>query len=292
MSVSRALRGLPGVSVETRAHVLNVASELGYHTNELARILRTGATSGLVGLVVTNLANPFYSQLATGVEDTIKEHGLQVILGNTNEDSDRERQLFADLMERRVDGIVVVPAATTDRSHYAAAARVVPLVFAARPPLGIAADSVLVDDVGGARQATEALLAAGHRRIGFIGNPPRVFTGGQRFKGYASALAAAGIDVSPSLVSRVSTTVAAATHATARMLNESSPPSALFTANNQLTLGALLAVRGRERPPSWPVSTTSSSPHFCDGRPYWCVMTPGKSVDAQAGCCWPGSEQA
>ena len=174
MTVSRSLHDDPRVSDSTRRRVLAAVDELGYRRNELARNLRLGRTSGLVGLVVTNLANPFYSQLALGVEAVAGEHSLKVVLGNTGEDLERERRLIEELAARRVDGMIVVPAGS-DHSHLSSA-RVgrIPIVLGARPPSKLELDCVLVDDFNGAREATARLIAKSARRVGFLGlRPPR-----------------------------------------------------------------------------------------------------------------------
>lgn len=171
MTVSRVLRDDPKVLPETAARVRAAVAELGYHRNEMARSLRLGSSTGLVGLVVTNLANPFYSRLALGVDAVVAGHGLKTVIGNTGHDLDSERGLVADLIARRVDGIVVVPADDDQRHLAAAADKGVPIVVASRPPNGFSADCVLVDDYGGSRTATRQLLDAGHRRIGFLGSP-------------------------------------------------------------------------------------------------------------------------
>ncbi|MFF3645241.1 LacI family DNA-binding transcriptional regulator [Streptomyces sp. NPDC002564] len=243
MTASRVLRDDPQVLPATRARVRAAAAALGYRPNEVARSLRLGRGAGLVGLVVTNLANPFYSRLALGVDSVVAEHGLKTVIGNTGQDPDAERDLTADLLARRVDGIIAVPAGADQRHLAAAAAGGVPVVLASRPPEGFAADCVLVDDFGGARDATARLLARGHRRIGFLGSPPAVHTGAERLRGYAAALARAGLGVDPRYVRRGQTEPDQATRAAAELLALPDPPTALFCSNNRNTIGAFRALR-------------------------------------------------
>ena len=239
MSASRALRNQEGVSQETREQVLAAARTLGYRPNEIARSLRPGQKTGMIGLVVTNLANPFYSRLALGVESIAATRDMRVLLTNTNEDEQRERDIVHDLAARQVDGIIVVPAGFGHR-HLELG---IPVVLAARPPYGIEADCVLVDDFGGAREATAQLLAQGHRRIGFLGNPPAVYTGAERFRGFCAALQEAGVDLDERHVRRAQQDAASAERATLDLLDLDEPPTAVFAANNRNTIGVLRAIR-------------------------------------------------
>ncbi|MEO3762331.1 LacI family DNA-binding transcriptional regulator [Streptomyces sp. B8F3] len=243
MTVSRVLRDDPKVLPATAARVRAAVAELGYRRNEVARSLRLGSGTGLVGLVVTNLANPFYSRLALGVDAVVAQQGLKAVIGNTGQDPDTERSLVEDLVARRVDGIVAVPAGGDQRHLAAAAAEGVPVVLASRPPVGFAADHVLVDDYGGARAATERLLAAGHRRIGFLGSPPAVYTGTERLRGYAAALAAAGLPADGTYIRQGQQQTAEAARAAAALLALPEPPTALFCSNNRNTIGAFRAIR-------------------------------------------------
>ncbi len=242
MTTSRVLRGLPGVSPAARDAVRQAVETLGYRRNELARNLRLGRTSGLIGLVVTNLANPFYSQMALGVEAVAEEAGFRVVLTNTGEDAQRERRLVDELVARRVDGMIVVPAGA-DHGHLSVRhLGRIPVVLAARPPSKISADCVLVDDFAGAREATISLAATGARRIGFLGIPASAWTGSERYRGFCVALDEAGLVLDERYVRRNQRTVAAAEAAALELLGLEEPPEAVFCANNRNTIGAFRAV--------------------------------------------------
>ncbi|GAA1901216.1 LacI family DNA-binding transcriptional regulator [Streptomyces durmitorensis] len=243
MTASRALRDDSRVLPATRERIRAAAAELGYRPNEVARSLRLGRGTGLVGLVVTNLANPFYSRLALGVDSVIVDDGFKTVIGNTGQDLDSERELVADLVARRVDGIIAVPASADQRHLAAAAADGVPVVLASRPPEGFDADCVLVDDFGGALAATARLITRGHRRIGFLGSPPAVYTGTERLRGYAAALAAHGLPYDERYVRQGQTEPREARRAAAELLALPEPPSALFCSNNRNTIGAFRALR-------------------------------------------------
>lgn len=242
MTVSRVLHEDPRVLPNTRRMVLNAIDELGYRRNELARSLRVGRTTGMVGLVVTNLANPFYSQLALGVESVVAERGLKVVLGNTNDDVDNEMQLVDDLVARRVDGMIVVPAGRKQGHLSPAAVNGTPVVLCARPPIDIAADCVLLDDLGGAKAAVEWLLRAGHTRVGFLG-PPAVWTSAERLTGFRQAMADAGLVVDDRLVKSDQRDVATAERAAAELLALPDAPTAIFCANSRNTIGVYRAKR-------------------------------------------------
>lgn len=149
MTVSRALHDDPRVSLSTRVRVLASVAALGYRRNEVARSFRPGRSSDLLGLVVTHLANPFYAQLALGVESLAAEHGMTMLLGNTAEDPGREKKLVDSLVSRRVSGIIVVPAGSDHGHLRPSGLDGMPVVLAARPPSGADLDCVLVDDFGG-----------------------------------------------------------------------------------------------------------------------------------------------
>jgi LacI family transcriptional regulator len=242
MTASRVLQGSSRVTEAKRQMVFAAAAQLGYRRNELARNLRLGRSTGLVGLVVTNLANPFYSAMALGAEAVAEEHGLKVVLANTGEDVQRERRLVDELTLRRIDGMIVVPAGS-DHSHLGLEnVGGVPVVLAATPPSNLAADCVLVDDFGGARQATARLVADGRKRIGFVGLPAATWTGSERFRGFCVALDEAGLSIDDRYIRRGQRSIETAELACLEVLAMRQPPDALFCANSRNTLGAYRAV--------------------------------------------------
>jgi LacI family transcriptional regulator len=246
MTVSRTLSGGKNVRPELQERVWAAVAELGYRRNENARSLRPGQSSGLIGVAITNLANPYYGEFAIGVEEEASAWGRRILLGNTGEDQDRERQLVADFLGRRVDGLIVVPAAGAPASHLTPEALGgQPLVLASRLAAGVTADAVVLDDVGGAYRATQTLLEAGHRRIGYLGNAASVFTGQRRFEGFANALREASIEPDPALVHRDQQDVGSAVRAMDALLDLPEPPTAVFAANNRNAIGAITAIARR-----------------------------------------------
>ncbi|GIF15006.1 LacI family DNA-binding transcriptional regulator [Actinoplanes teichomyceticus] len=244
-TASRALNGEPYVSRATGRRVREAADELGYRLNGLARELRTGGTSALVGLISGDLANPFYSAVASGVERELRRHGLLLVTVNNDEDAQLERSLAEALLERRVRALLIVPSGDGVIGGHD-----VPLVFLDRPPVDHAADSVLIDNAGGARSAAQHLLAGGHRRIALVADLLRTASQRARIDGFAAAMRAAG---NPEWEPYLRTDVhdaATAERVVGELLAGPEPPTALFTTNNRLTTGALRALRGRARPPA------------------------------------------
>jgi LacI family transcriptional regulator len=243
-TVSRVINGEPGVAVATATRVGDAIAELGFQRNDLARSLRQGRTSSTLGLVIEDVSNPFYSSIAQAVEAAARERGYMLITGSCEEDPERERELVQALLRRRVDALLLVPAS---RDHAYLARELSggpPVVFLDRPPAGIAADCVLLDNLGGARAATEHLLAQGHERIAFVADPDELYTAAERLAGYRAALTAANVPVRDDLV-RLGVHDAGRAETVVRELL-ALRPTALFTANNRLTVGALRALRGAD----------------------------------------------
>jgi LacI family transcriptional regulator len=247
MTVSRTLAGGRNVRPDLQARVMAAVRELGYYRNENARSLRPGQPSGLIGVAITNLANPYYGNFALGVEEVAAEHGRRIILGNTGEDDARERQLVSDFIGRQVDGLILVPASGEAAHLQPERLGDVPLVLASRRVPGLDVDTVLLDDVGGAYRGTISLLDAGHTRIGFLGNRSSVFTGERRYRGYERAMTERGAPIDPSIVARDQQDVDAASRAARAMLDLAEPPTAIFSANNRNTIGALSEIGRRIR---------------------------------------------
>lgn len=248
MTVSRVMHDDPRITDETKKRVRAVVRRLGYLRNDTARNLRMGRGAGAIGLVIGNLANPFYSQLALGVGQVAENHGLTVMLVNTGGGAAREAQLVADLLSRRVEGIVIAPEGG-DQSHLAPGPmRGTPVVCVARPPAGIVADCVLVGDFTGTKQATRLLIERGHTQIGFIGLPPTVWTGAERLRGFKAAMREARLRIDPIYIRYQESDVAAAEKTVRSMLALSEPPTALFAANNRNMIGALRAATSVRNP--------------------------------------------
>lgn len=247
MTVSRVLNGAQGAGPDARKRVEKAIAKLGYRRNENAASLRRGDRTGLVGVIITNIENPYYAQLLLGVEEVMDKAGTRLLVGMSHADPQREERLVADFVSRQVDALIVVPGGG-DASHLEAdEVRQTPIVLASRSAEGVEADSVLIDDVGGARRGVETLIEAGHRRIAFLGNAPSVTTAQRRFEGFAAAHYAAGLSVDPALVSRSCGDSASSRRVLEALLRLESPPTAVFAANNQVTVGIMPPLLQRSR---------------------------------------------
>jgi LacI family transcriptional regulator len=243
MTVSRVLAGGTNVRPQLQARVEQAALELGYRRNEIARSLRPGHKSGLIGVTITNIANPYYAELQRGIEEVAAEAGRRIMVGNSNENPDLERQLVGDFIGRQVEGLIVVPADSAHAAHLSPdALRNTPMVFASRPVPGLDVDTVLVDDIGGAYQATSQMLDEGHRRIAYLGTRTSVLTGQRRLQGYRRAHHDHNVPVYEHLIRTGQQEAAGAERVLAELFAHEVPPTAVFSANNRNTLGAIRAI--------------------------------------------------
>jgi LacI family transcriptional regulator, galactose operon repressor len=244
-TVSRVVNGNADVQTDLAARVIDAVNVLGYRRDLTARSLRrTDRSSASIGLIIEDVANPFFSSVHRGVEDVARTKGVLTFAGSSDEDPARERELAEAFSGRGVDGLVMVPCGG-DQSYLQRERQMgTALVFVDRPPHFIDADAVLSDNVGGARSAVDHLLAAGHRRIAFLGDRPSVFTAAERRRGYREALTGAGVDADPSLERDGLADSNAAELAARELLLSATPPTALFTGQNLITVGAVRALRG------------------------------------------------
>jgi LacI family transcriptional regulator len=241
-TVSRVVNAEPGVTPETAARVREAIEQLGFRRNYVAGALRRGQRFRMLGLVIEDVGNPFYSAIARGVEEATRERGQLLITGSSDEDPVRERELALLFCERRVDGLLIVPAGD-DHRYLVPDLRVgMHVVFIDRPPGNIEADAVLLDNAGGARAAAEYLLRRGHRRIAMVVDETAIFTQRERWRGFCDALAAAGQTIDDTLVRFGVHDVATAEHVTGELLSFPSPPTAIFAANNRISIGVLRAL--------------------------------------------------
>jgi LacI family transcriptional regulator len=247
-TVSRVINDEAGVAPATAERVGSAIAELGYERNDLARSLRPGQSSGTLGLVIEDVANPFYSAIAQAVETAARDRGLLLITASAREDPVREHELVTALLRRRVDALLLVPAGP-DHRYVSGNGGHVHAVFLDRPPRLIEADTVLLDNAGGARRAVEHLIAHGHTRIACISDAADLYTARERLAGYREALADAGIEEDPALVLTGNRDAREAQAALQRLLRlpVQRLPTALLAANNRNTVGALRALAAHDR---------------------------------------------
>jgi LacI family transcriptional regulator len=243
-TVSRVINTEPAVSADRRSRVLAAIDRLDYRHNLTASSLRrSDGKSSTIGVLLEDVANPFSSALHREIEDVALKRGVLVLAGSSDENEAREHELIAAFTSRRVDGLIIVPT-SHDHSYLLSERRAgTPMVFVDRPPAFLDADSVLTDNQAGARKGVAHLIAHGHRRIGYLGDLPTITTAVDRHRGYAEELAANGIEVDPELVRLGVQGIEKAEAATLELLSRPRPPTALFTSQNLLTMGACRALR-------------------------------------------------
>ena len=230
------------VAAETRARVEAAIRELGYYPNELARGLRM-QHSMTIGLIIPNLNNPVYAQIANSLKGVCLNQGYLVLLCSTGRDPELEMRFVQMLRAKQVDGVAVIP------SHDPGA--LVALLRQAHIPTVVLENDltgthcIVVDDLRGGRLATEHLLALGHRRIGYIRCRSFTATSALRLDGYCQSLAAAGLPHNPDLLVECDDSYAAGCEAMDRLLALPAPPTAVFAHNDVLALGAMYAVQRR-----------------------------------------------
>jgi LacI family transcriptional regulator, galactose operon repressor len=247
-TVSRVINAEPGVSADMVTRVEQAIAALGYRRDDRARRLRQGGThSGVIGFVLGDVSNPFFSAALRGIEEVASAHELVVVAGSTDGDLERERQVVDAFVSRRVDGLIAVPVPTAgpDSPLRTEVERRTPLVFLDLEPPFPDADLVRSDHRGGARLAVEHLLAHGHRDIAFFGDDPHLFSAIEREHGYRDALDAAGVPVDPQRVVHHHFTVEGWRAALHEYLDPHPRPTALFTAQNFVTAGAVRALHDR-----------------------------------------------
>jgi LacI family transcriptional regulator len=242
ITVSRVINNSDYVSQETRKRVEATIAELGYVPNVLARSLRSKRTS-MLALVLTDITNPFWTTVARGVEDAAREAKFTVIFCNTDESEVEQDHYLRDLLQKQVDGVLLVPARSTADSVAFIQKQGTPVVVLDRRVPNARVDVVRCDSEGGAYQLTRLLLSLGHRRIAMLSGPQGVSTADDRVAGYRRALAEAGLDVSVELIQYGEFTQVSGYEMTQQVLAVTPQPSALFAGNNFIAIGALRALR-------------------------------------------------
>jgi LacI family transcriptional regulator len=243
-TVSRVVNDEPGVSTALRQRVQAAALELNYRHNLAASNLRrTAPRTATVGALLQDLGNSFSAGLLRALENRLRERGIAVLAASLDEEPDRERELVHDLVARRVDGLVLMPASSSQEYLVSERRAGLPTVFVDRRPSGVDADSVTVDNRAGARLATRHLLDVGHRRIAFLGDLARIDTATTRALGFTETMREAGVDGVGDLVRLDLRSPALAEAALCALMAQPDPPTAVFAGRNDLSIGAVRALR-------------------------------------------------
>lgn len=240
-TVSRVLNGDPRVGSDLHDRVIEASERLGYRPNGLARSLRTQATK-VLGLIISDIQNPFCTALVRGVEDAASERDYSVVLANADEDLAKEQRYLEVIAAERMAGVILSPASTRHTKVDLLTGRGIPVVVIDRRIQSAAVDSVTVDNKKAAQHAVAHLVAAGCRRIGVVAGPSDISTASDRLAGYRAALRAAGLPDDPDLVVRADFRVDGGRRGARALLALDPRPDALFVTNNLMMVGTLDAV--------------------------------------------------
>jgi LacI family transcriptional regulator len=243
-TVSRVVNGVSTVDPVLVTRVREASGKLGYRPNLTASSLRrSDGRTATIGMLVEDAANPFSASLMRAVENVARARGVLVLFSSLDEDAARERELAGALIDRRVDGLLIVPAGRDHSYLLKERAAGTCMVFLDREPRLLDSDAVVSDNRTGAINGVSHLLAAGHRRIAYLGDQLPIATATQRFDGYRHALELARIPMDEEIVWHEASSEEAAIEATTRVLRLPDPPTALFTGQNLVTIGASRALR-------------------------------------------------
>lgn len=245
-TVSRVLNEEPRVSPATIARVRDAAQRLDYRLNVYAGDLkRTDRRARTIGLIVGSVANPFSASVNRGVEDVAAKHGTAVFASSLDEDQNQETRIITEMLRRRVDALILTTVRRNQSHLVKEQERGTVLVFVDRAPTGIVADTVVTDNFEGAEAAVAHLLDHGHTKIAYLGDDAQLWTAQERLRGFRAQLAANSLDPSTAPAIQDLRDEESARVAAGILLDSSDPPTALFTAQNLVTIGAIRALRER-----------------------------------------------
>ena len=236
-TASRVMNGSDQVSGDTADRVKKAASLVGYRSNRIARELRVGSLSNLVGMIISDLANPFYAGLAAGAEERLAQEGLDLILATARDDGEREKNLIESLLERRVRGLIIVPSGE-DYSHlHQERKRGFSFVFADRPAPYLDADSITVDNRGGVQSCLDHLLNQGCKKIAIIADTTNIWTASERIDAFKQAILSRKLDTKNTVIVTDIHTSEEAASATSRLLAENPDIDGIIATNDLIAMG-------------------------------------------------------
>jgi LacI family transcriptional regulator len=244
-TVSRALKGHPDISVETRKAVNELATRLKYEPNAIALSLKQ-SRSNSIGVIIPEMVHYFFSSVLSGINDVAYDAGFTVIICQSNEIHEREVANVKALYSHRVDGILISISKNSDNFDHLnfLIDNDIPVVFFDRFAPGIVCDKVIVDDFDAAYKATKHLIDAGRRRIAHFSGPQKLIIGRERLEGYKKALKSSGIPVDESLIIHAEN-FEMAREAVSILMELPKPPDGIFAVNDLTAIGAMLTLQKR-----------------------------------------------
>ena len=240
-TVSRVLNGGGTVSPALAERVQAAVQELSYRPNGVARNLRRRATT-VWGLIISDIGNPFFTAIVRGVEDAAHDAGFSLVLCNSDDVLDKEQGYIQIALAEQMAGVIITPASEAESDLSLLLERGIPVVAVDRRLGRHDVDTVVGDNVRGARLAIEHLLESGCRRIACITGPTQTTTAQERLEGYRQAITTAGLKVDPSLIMIENFKEDGGYEGAERLLRLDTPPDGMFVANNLMTVGALEAL--------------------------------------------------
>jgi LacI family transcriptional regulator len=240
-TVSLVLKMSPLVKDETRQRVTKAMNALGYVYNRGAASLRR-ARSDIVGMVINDLANPFFAELAIGIERALQNSGFVPFIANTAESVVRQAEVVRSMREHGASGLILCPALDTDAAEIERLKSPLPMVLAIRRIIGARASLVVSDNTAGAARATEHLIKLGHRDIAFLGGIGHMVVRQDRIAGFMRAMKEARLAVNPSLICEGMPTKEGGFDAMGRLLAADKRPTAVVCFNDVVAIGAMLAI--------------------------------------------------
>lgn len=244
-TVSRALNDKPDINSDTKRRILEVAEKLNYHPNRLARGLRR-QKSGIIGVIVADIANPYFSTLVKGLEEEATERDYSIILQDTDEKYQNEVDAIETMMEERVDGIILSPVQTEAGTVEKLKDHHVPFVLVARRFPDIDTDYVISDEVTGAYRATKFLLEKGHEKIAFINGPINNSSAFDRLRGYRRAFAENGVEPDEDLITHGAVSTEDGSRFFELLYEGDEDFTAVFAFSDYVALGVLSAAYAKD----------------------------------------------
>jgi len=243
-TVSLALNGNERVAAKTRARLAEIAKRLNYQPNAMAQGL-VSRRSGVVGLVIPSVRNPYFAQVVESVDQAVRAAGYVLFTATTNEDPTREQAALRSMIGHRVEGLIVTSCSTNADAFSSAMPSGFPVVLLGRHLPGLEADFLAIDHEAGAAAATEHLLDEGYRRIALITGPLRLSDAVGRVRGYERALAGRAIALDETLIVQGDFSEASGRRAMSRLLDVARPPDAVYVSNILMLQGALRVLNER-----------------------------------------------
>jgi DNA-binding LacI/PurR family transcriptional regulator len=274
-SVSRVLTGNANVSEEKRKAILSVIEKTSYRPNLIARSLKTRSTQ-FIGLIISDILNPFYGALVRGAEDRASESGYALILCNTNESADVELADIRLLKDKLIDGIIVAPSGANSEILQQCVGDGIYVVQVDRFSDAVASPAVILDNFQAAFTATQHLLHEGHTHIAFVGYALGQMTMVDRERGFRAAFEASAIELKEEDVIHVEFSVESITSQLVTKLSGANRPNAIFAANNRITMAVLSALQELNLAISRDISVVAF-----DDLPVFSLLSPPLSAVAQ-----------